>query len=312
MKETDFYEFSKQLEEQLYQKLGRDVKIDIHETVKNNGVVYHAVAVLEKDCNISPNIRLDGYYHSYSEGIDIAKIAEDIADIYNRSRKGKIDVSFFTDFRKAKPNILLKVVGYEKNKERLKNIPHVKFLDLALTFYFNLEPEAAIGENASIQIENEHLKMWDIDMGKLYDLAMENTQQKLPPRCQNICDIIVDILKQEGIEPGTSVLDDFRTEAEALPMYVVSNRKNYFGASVICYPDVLKKMAQRLHSDLIILPSSVHEIILLPSDGKENVRELNDMIADINLHQVAEDEVLSDHLYYYDLERDELRMPPVC
>lgn len=200
----------------------------------------------------------------------------------------------------------------KKNKERLKNIPHVKFLDLALTFYFNLEPEAAIGENASIQIENEHLKMWNIDMGKLYDLAMENTQQKLPPRCQNICDIIVDILKQEGIEPGTSVLDDFRTEAEALPMYVVSNRKNYFGASVICYPDVLKKMAQRLHSDLIILPSSVHEIILLPSDGKENVRELNDMIADINLHQVAEDEVLSDHLYYYDLERDELRMPPVC
>ena len=307
MKETNFNVFAEQLREKLYQKFGRDAKIDIHETFRNNGVHYHAVAILQKGNNISPNIRLDNFYRSYLEGIDLGEIAEEIADIYDRAEKEHVDLSFFSDFAKAKSSILLKVVGYEKNKERLKVIPHIKFMDLALTFYFYIE--GGIGENASVQIENSHLEMWNISEGELYDLAVENTRRRMPVKIDNICDIIIAILKKDGVEPSPKVVAEFRRESRGIPMYVLTNRQNYFGASVIYYPGVLRRIAQRIHSDLIILPSSIHEVILLPADGTEDADTLNEIIVDVNRSQVAEEEVLSDHFYYYDLERDELRMP---
>lgn len=311
MKEKSFYEFAGQLKEYLSKALDDNVKIDIHETVKNNGVTYDAVAILERDHNISPNIRLDGFYHSYLEGIDLAQIAEEIVEIYKGSRREKMDVSFFTDFEKAKSNILMKVIGYDKNKKRLKDIPHIKFMDLALTFYFYIEVEGCADRSASIQIDNGHLEMWKIDMGRLYDLAVENTRQKMPVSLRNMKEIIVELLKREGVHSSQDAVEDFQKASDELPMYVLSNRKNYFGATTIYYPGVLKEFAKKVHSDLIILPSSVHEVILLPADGSENIGELNEMIADINLNQVAEDEVLSDHLYYYDLTRDEIRIPAV-
>lgn len=311
MKENNFYEFTEELKNRLYKKLGENIRIDIHETSKNNDVTYSAMAILYGECNMTPNIRLDGFYHSYKEGISMEEIAEDILEIYRSSRHEKIDVSFFTDFEKAKGHILFKIIGYDRNRERLKKIPHIKFLDLALTFYFNLELPEASGGNASVQIENQHLEMWNIDEGTLYDLAKENTIHKMPVRCQTVYEIVLEILGNDGIRPGQDAIEEFKKKADQVPMYVLSNQKNYFGAAVIYYPGVLKKLGETLHSDLILLPSSVHEVILLPVHGGEDPEELNEMIRDINIHQVAEEEVLSDHMYYYDLGRDELRMPSV-
>lgn len=309
MKEHNFYEFTEELKNRLYKKLGEDIQIDIHETSKNNDVTYHAMAILHGECNMTPNIRLDGFYHSYLEGISMEEITEDILEIYKSGRHEKMDVSFFTDFEKAKEHILFKIVGYDRNRERLKKIPHIKFMDLALTFYFNLEFSEISGGNASVQIEKQHLEMWDIDEGKLYDLAKENTICKMPVRCQTVYDIMLEMLRNDGIIPEKDVIEELKKRADQVPMYVLSNERNYFGAAVIYYPGVLKKLGEMLHSDLILLPSSVHEVILLPAHGGEDQEELNEMIRDINIQQVAEEEVLSDHMYYYDLERDELRMP---
>lgn len=311
MKENNFYEFAEGLKNSLYKKLGKNVRIDIHETSKNNDITYSAMAILYGECNMTPNIRLDGFFHSYMEGITIEEIAEEILEIYRNGRHEKVDVSFFTDFDKAKEHILFKIVGYDRNKERLKKIPHIKFMDLALTFYFYLEfSKTALG-NASVQIEKQHLEMWNIDEGKLYDLAKENTIRKMPARCQAVGDIILEILSHEGIRPGQDAVEEFKQKADQVPMYVLSNQKNYFGAAVIYYPGVLEEIGKNLGTDLIILPSSVHEVILLPVRGEERPEELNEMIRDINIHQVAEEEVLSDHMYYYDLERDEIRMPSI-
>lgn len=311
MKENNFYEFTEELKRRMYQKLGENIRIDIHDTSKNNDVTYSAMTILYGECNMTPNIRLDGFYHSYMEGISMEEIAEDILEIYRSGIHEQIDVSFFTNFEKAKEHIMFKIVGYDQNRERLKKIPHIKFMDLALTFYFNVDLLETAQGNASIQIEKQHLEMWNIDEGLLYDLAKENTIRKMPVRCQTVYDIILEILSHDGVRPGQDVIEEFKKRADQVPMYVLSNQKNYFGAAVIYYPGVLKKLGETLRSDLILLPSSVHEVILLPVHGGESPEELNEMIRDINIHQVAEEEVLSDHMYYYDLERDELRMPSV-
>jgi hypothetical protein len=309
MKENKFYEFTEQLKEGLYREYGQNVKIDIHETTKNNGTIYHAVAIMENGSNISPNVRLDGFFRSFMEGTQLSDIVKEIVQIYEMSKSEKIDLSFFTDFSKAKHQIMFRIVGYDRNKVQLQKMPHIKFLDLALTFYLYLDLQDAPERRASIQIEQEHLKMWGIDTGTLFDLAMENTIGKMPVRCQSIYDVILTILKRDGIRPGAKDAEMFRNSSQEVSMYVLSNQKNYFGASVIYYPGVLKKLAEQIGRDLIVLPSSIHEVILTPVRGEEDYDEINQMIRDINRDEVDEEEVLSDHLYYYDAKRDELRIP---
>lgn len=310
MEKNKFNEFTEALKEALYQKMGREIRIDIHETVKNNGVSYRALAILRDGCNVSPNIRIDDFYRAYKEGFSMEEITDGILEVYRYSRREKIDLSYIMDFEKAKEYILFKVIGFEKNKERLKTIPHFKFLDLALTFYLGVNLMGDAG-NASVQIEKEHLEMWDIDEGSLYDIAMKNTVKKLPVQCRTVCDIVMEMLEQDGIRPEREAMEELKKTTEQVPMYVLSNPKNYFGAAVLYYPGMLKQLGETLQSNLIILPSSIHEIIAIPADGRENPEEMNEMIRDINMHQVAAEEVLSDHMYYYDLERDELQMPSV-
>lgn len=311
MKEISFNEFTKQLKAALYRRLDRETEIRIHETAKNNGITYQGMVIMKKGCNISPNIRLDGFYASFKERIStLEEIADEIVDIFENGQKdSSLDLNFFTDFQRAKERIMFKIVNYEGNRKRLENLPYMKFLDLAVTFYYNVEQEEIPGINASIQIEKSHLELWGIDEGTLYDLALENTVRKMPASFRTIFDIILNILEEDGITPGEKAMEDFKEKSDQVPMYVLTNQKNYFGAAALYYPGMLKKIGMILKTDLIVLPSSIHEVILLPAEKWTDYDDLNEMIRDINENHVAKEEVLSDHFYYYDLERDELRMP---
>lgn len=311
MKEINFNEFVEQLKTALYQRVDKETKIDVHETAKNNGITYYGMVIMKKGCNVSPNIRLDGFYASFKERISsLEEIADEIMNIFeSEQRKNNLNVNFFTDFQRAKERIMFKIVNYEGNKKRLENLPHIKYLDLAVTFYYSVEQKEIPQINASIQIERSHLDLWGIDEGTLYDLAMENTVKKMPASFRTIYDIIINILEEDGITPGKKAIEDFKEKTDEVPMYVLTNGKNYFGAAALYYPGVLKKIGQTLESDLIMLPSSIHEVILLPAEKWTDYESLNEMIEDINENHVAKEEVLSNHFYYYDLEKDQLRMP---
>lgn len=311
MKEINFNEFVEQLKTALYQRVDKETKIDVHKTAKNNGVTYCGLVIMKKGSNVSPNIRLDGFYASFQERISsLEEIADEIMDIFeSEQRKNNLNVNFFTDFQRAKERIMFKIVNYEGNKKRLENLPHIKYLDLAVTFYYSVEQKEIPQINASIQIERSHLDLWGIDEGTLYDLAVENTVKKMPASFRTIYDIILNILEEDGITPGKKAIEDFKEKTDEVPMYVLTNGKNYFGAAALYYPGVLKKIGQTLESDLIVLPSSIHEVILLPVEKWTDYERLNEMIEDINENHVAKEEVLSNHFYYYDLERDELRIP---
>ena len=98
----------------------------------------------------------------------------------------------------------------------------------------------------------------------------------------------------------------FEELRDAAPMYVLSNRTRVQGASCILYPNILKDFAAAVKSDFYILPSSVHEVILLPVQGDEDEEGLKRMVCEVNETQVEREEVLSDSVYYYSREREKL------
>ena len=125
----------------ILQKMQNDLEgeatVSIHDVTKNNGVVLTGLTFSKKDVNISPTIYLEDFYKEYQEGKSMEGILEEIKEIYYGSRmENSINMDFFTDYEKAKKNIVYKLINYEKNKELLKEIPHKKFLDLAIVFYY--------------------------------------------------------------------------------------------------------------------------------------------------------------------------------
>jgi hypothetical protein len=64
--------------------------------------------------------------------------------------------------------------------------------------------------------------------------------------------------------------------------------------------DALKEAAELYGGDFMILPSSIHEILLLPvRDEKEEIEELAATVREVNDTKVAPDEILSFHVYRY-------------
>lgn len=185
-------------------------------------------------------------------------------------------------------NIYLRVINKESNSELLKNVPHVEFLDLAFTFHYLIaNNEDGIG---STPIGNDFFI--DYDIKQLFEVAKANTKRIFGIRVCTMEDMISDICN------GSIFVPD-ECEPEISPMYVVTNKKGISGAALLVYTDVFKTLADTLDSDLYILPSSIHEILVVPVSNIYSKNDLRQMVSDVNSNEVLPAEKLSDNVYIY-------------
>lgn len=120
------------------------------------------------------------------------EIISDILEIYHTHKTDhKIDVSFFTDYDKVKSRIVFKLINYERNRELLADIPHYRYLDLAIVFNCLLESD--FPGNATILIRNQHMKFWSITKDDLYALALSNTPRLLQYDLRNMSEFIKEL-----------------------------------------------------------------------------------------------------------------------
>lgn len=180
------------------------------------------------------------------------------------------------------------------NKRKLQYMPHIKYLDLAVVFYYRLEGGKLNG--ASIIIHDCNLHAWGIEKEQLVKDALLNTSRKLPYTIQGMEALIAEL---SGSQP--------RITGEEL-MYILTNEEKYYGAAVILYPHVLNHIAKVLKKNFYILPSSVHECILVPDQGQYSRIELKRMVKEVNDSQVEDEEILSYEIYYYDCKKEALMM----
>ena len=141
---------------------------------------------------------------------------------------------------------------------------------------------------ATMLIKNEHLGWWDVTVQDIYRMADENTERILPYEFSNMLAVI------------EHMLDDWeKREAEKEEeMYVLSNAVRNYGAAAILYPNRMKAIADYLGESFYVLPSSVHEVIIIPKSKAPSKRYLSRIVKEINGTQVKEEEVLSDCAYY--------------
>lgn len=307
---------------------GENYRVRIMEVKKNNGLCLHGLSILLQDSpnKVTPTIYLDEYYKRYMRGISLSETVQDIIRTYEaHTVKDDVSMEFFLDYEKVKDRVVYKLINYEMNKDLLKEIPYIPFLDLAVVFYYYMENE--VFGAASILIYHTHMKKWEISLKRLTADAEYNTPRVLGYRLADMEDIVRELIRKDlgnrlskknvcrqGEEeiPMDEIIDKmlecYLEGREENPMYVLTNRSSQNGAACILYPSVLKNFAERIGSDLYILPSSIHEVILIKDYEIEDVDALRNMVKDVNRTQLAPEEVLSDQVYYYSRKSDKVEL----
>lgn len=285
----NYQEFLSEVRVQLAARVEPDAVLQVKPMPRNNGTSYDGLVIMNPGRNISPTIYLTPYYHRYLDGVELEEIYADILCTYRKNLpENDFDTSRFTDFENVRPNLVMRLVNYERNEEMLKGVPYYRFQDLAVTFYCLLYADEM--NQASILVHNEHLEMWAVTADELYTAAMENSVRLLPPCVTPIREIL-----EQLNAVGLSDLCE-----NEVPILVASNQYRTNGASVILYEGLLAEVAARLDADLLILPSSVHEVLLLPVSDDSELEAAGHMVREVNETQLADEEVLADHAYYYD------------
>lgn len=287
-------------------ELGADYRIELKEVRKNNGVLMRGLMVFSDRVNIVPTIYLESFWDAYENGISFAAVVRKIVKLYREEVPEKdINMDFFRYFDKVKDRICYRLVRREGNEELLKECPHVEFLDLAICFFYAYDG-TRIGEG-SILIKNAHALRWGVRTGDLMRCAETNTARLF--RWESFT---MEELLRESEDFGFGGETDQKAEpgkiADVVPMRVLTNEKRIHGAVSMIYRGVLEKLAEEVKKSFYILPSSIHEVILLADTGREAADSLKQMIREVNAAHVAPEEVLSDNLYYYDFHEKKVKI----
>lgn len=292
----DINEFAGKVCDAMKKTLGAGCRVECKEVRKNNGVILHGLLVLGENRNVAPTIYLDTFLEAYEAGATFGSIIQRLTDICKEDMlREAIDMEFFRSFEKVRDRICYRLIGRKGNEELLEDIPYIEFLDLAICFYYAYHGDA-LGDG-TILIHNSHMELWDTCTAELFGVAKRNTQRLFPWVCSSLAEVLDEIGAEDGDRITAAQEDIFLRE---MPLQVLSNVKRAHGAICMLYPDLLDRLAGNGQQNFYILPSSIHEVILLTDTGAESPGELKKMVTEVNRTQVAPEEVLSDSLYYYD------------
>lgn len=307
----NFNEFQEYIKENLVTVLPnelQDAKIELSSTEKNNGLTLNSLIVSKADSNIAPNIYLNRYFQDYENGTDLEDVLANIGIVVcsniNAPDEFKDVAQTVMNFEAIKDKIVMAVINTERNQERLENLPHVEKEDLSIIYKILLSTTNE--GNATITIQNNFLTIWGITEAELHAIAMENSKTLLPIVIQPMSEVIKEMLMSDGMpeEIANMMAGEMPDDRQ---MYVITNSEKINGASAMFYENAFSELAKQIGTDLYILPSSIHECIAISVD-MGTPQQLAEMVQDVNASQVAEDELLSNHVYLFNASENTITL----
>ena len=302
--------FAQVIKEAVEASLGDGYEVSINDVLKNNDTHLTGLTIRANESNISPTIYLEGSFERYQAGeAAIPVIVSEIIAVYESHKVTMpFDASMVTDFSACQSKICFKLVNADRNKELLSDAPHMIVCDdLAVLFYILVSNDGS--GTATVTIRNSMFDMWGVSEEDLFNIALINTQRLFRGSVMSMASVMMELLSDRMDEENTKEFYDMVvSDEDMVPMYVCTNTQKINGAGVLLYKDLLKEFAERVGSDFYILPSSVHETLLVPVSKEMQIEYLRSMVREVNATQVAPEEVLSDNVYIYRREDDKISL----
>lgn len=296
-------EFMKYVADHIGEYLPEDfqnAEIRIQEIEKKNGKMETGLAIRKADENIAPQIYLDNAYEIYQEGADLRAILEKTADIRVQAdgaeKRNALEMSRqILDYEHIKNSLEINLCDREKNQERLKHAVYTEHGDFAAEYRVILKTDER--GKYSAPVTPPLLEAWGITVEQLHKDALQ---------CESKQEVLLVELGQmmDNIAYGTemqNLLDVAGREVNSFhPMYCLTNSEKTDGASLILQEDILERVGEVIGDAYYILPSSIHETLLVPENAMITAKELSDTVKEINRNVVAPEDRLSDHVQHYD------------
>ena len=299
----DFEFFCTKIKRAMELHFGKNYNVKISEVKKNNGVIYHGLAIMEAAKRSCPTIYLESFFEQYEQGRMLGDIVDSIIKIYeenNIMNDGELD--FFADYDRVRDRLQIKLINRKLNDKLLEDVPFREFLDMAIVCFVSVNVDDNV--NGSILIHNNHICMWGIRSEQLLEDAISNSQKDNEILFMNIEDMMFNLKEQANCSASEDEdIDEIRKEMNERgksEMYVLTNKKQYFGASMIVHPGTIEKVREVLMEDFYIIPSSIHELLIIPCSIGCSTMSINNMIQEVNSSMLAKEEILSDHMYMYE------------
>lgn len=293
----DYETFKEEFKDDIIRKLAEhgmdDVSISFHEVEKANET-YEAMSIRQGESNVSLSFNVESAFADYERSGDydglLASAAPAIADKLNQMPN--VNVEMLKNYDLMKGMLSIEVINADVNAELLAKIPHEQLEDMAVVYRFVVASDS--DARSSILVTNNMLNMLGITKEQLREDALENAPRIRPAVIQGMNEVMMEMMSPE---------DAAMLPVEDLPenfLYVASVPDRQSGAGVMAYQGFMDQAAERLGGDFYILPSSLHEIILVPDQGDVNFKDLEEMVHLVNKTEVDPKDRLSDSVYHYD------------
>lgn len=296
---ADYIENVKTILENEYFSKDNGWNIVIKDSNKNNGVTISGITIINDRQTAAPVFYIDGYLENgYTEEATAQAIYENYlrhTKEIEQMNKNQL-LNRLSKFDNVKDYICYKIVNTQANQKLFQNAPHFTINnDLSVMYYLKVD------RDATATITNQMLDLWGIDkkqaVSKLWDYAYKNTKEQNPPDFFNLMDKLFPEMEKSDADSN---------------LYVLSNKDRTYGASVILYDntEILKDCLQKIkdetnnhYAGLYILPSSIHELIVVPDSGDMDKNYLMQMVREVNSSEVRPEERLSDNVFYFDTDK---------
>jgi len=287
----------------------QNAEIKINSITKNNGIVKTGLTIRKQEETLCPTLYLDEFYQMHVNekelsGKELEGLIETIAENYMEAipkghMLGDLDISSFDS---VKSRIIFCLVNQKENAAFLRQAPYRKMEDLAEIYQISVMENE--NEAGSIKVNNTLMSLWDVSPEELHTAAIQNTERMYPATFQSMDQVIEALMT--GEEGKGNLLQDSR-DFQPGPMYVLTNEVKMNGAAVLLYPNILERVQQIIGSDYYVLPSSIHEVLVIPKDTPQTKQEMGRMVREVNIGQVSPEERLSNCIYEYRSDEKSLK-----
>ena len=305
-----YTEFMEELREKVAEKLGEGYETEIHQIAKANAGVMDALTVFQNGgkAKAGPNFYLPPLFREHRAGREVEEIAGDIVAMYHAQAPGMEELADslgdITQYENIKGRLYFRLLNTGKNGAFLKDVLHFGVLDLSMVVYILIREDGdGIG---SVPVQNRLLESWGVPAEEVREQAGKNTPLLFPPRVLHLASAMADILRDAGAGGAAGMKAAAESRPEGAGPYIMTNTKGINGFSTVLYPGALEGFTGFGRKNLYVLPSSVHEALLLPADGAMALLELQEMVREVNGTVVEETDILSDTIYYYDRQKNGL------
>lgn len=287
----DFNEFQNQILQEAKDRMW-GVQVEIRPVEKLQGESYTGLSIQPNDSPMAATLNLDTVYNQMvDQGKSFQEVADDlithVADII--VDMPKIDVNDITNYDQMKNTLVVQVIPTDRNAEMLADIPHKNIEDMSLVYRMQIDQNE--NGTSSVLITNAMLENYGVTVDQLHQDAMDAAVINNPATFRSMQEVLSDLMGMPA---------DLMPPMDGPQMYVASVENSLNGAGVIAYPDFMNQVAEQVGGDFFVLPSSVHEVLVVPDDGSIDRHDLESMVREVNASEVLPKDQLSDNVYHYD------------